>query len=177
MKINLNIKFHSEHTHTGSDESSQAFTAMINTDAIRKELESEDFVAIKVQSDSEAYMQFAQICKVSIKFYAHKFACLFWVGQGHTIPFFNTLTNHVKLFPLLFADKLVPLPSLFFIGKNGTPIEIVTAVTKTVDELKSKIDKVLDRTPPATASTAAAASANLISSKTNIIQAWIFRLN
>lgn len=71
----------------------------------------------------------------------------------------------------------MPLPSLFFIGKNGTPIEIVTAVTKTVDELKSKIDKVLDRTPaPATSSTAATASANLISSKTNTIQAIIFRL-
>lgn len=38
---------------------------MINNDTIRKELESENFVAIKVQSDSEAYMQFAQICKVS----------------------------------------------------------------------------------------------------------------
>lgn len=38
---------------------------MINNDAIRTELESENFLAIKVESDSEAYMQFAQICKVS----------------------------------------------------------------------------------------------------------------
>lgn len=72
----------------------------------------------------------------------------------------------------------MPLPSLFFIGKNGTPIEIVTAVTKTVDDLKSKIDKVLNRTtPPATTTTSAAtASANLISSKINIIQVLIFQL-
>lgn len=56
----------------------------------------------------------------------------------------------------------MPLPSLFFIGKNGTPIEIVTSLTKTVDELKSKIDKVLNRSP-ATASDAAA-SADFISS-------------
>lgn len=81
------------------------------------------------------------------------------------------------MFALLFADKLVPLPSLFFIGKSGAPIEIVTAVTKTVDELKAKIDKVLDRTPPATSSTAASASANLISSKANEIQAFTFQLN
>lgn len=38
---------------------------MINSDSIRSKLESEDFVAIKVQSDSEAYIQFAQICKAS----------------------------------------------------------------------------------------------------------------
>lgn len=48
---------------------------MINTDAIRKELESEDFVAIKVQSDSEAYMQFAQICKASNKLTHYLFVC------------------------------------------------------------------------------------------------------
>lgn len=64
----------------------------------------------------------------------------------------------------LFTDKLVPLPSLFFIGKTGTPIEIVTSVTKTVEELKSKIDKVLNLVKPATSNTAAASSANLISS-------------
>lgn len=70
-------------------------------------------------------------------------------------------------------DKLVPLPSLFFIGKNGTPIEIVTAVTKTVEELQNKIDKVLAGNKPevsssnvssATTSAAATSSANLIAS-------------
>lgn len=50
----------------------------------------------------------------------------------------------------------MPLPSLFFIGKNGTPIEIVTPVTKTVDELKSKIDHVLSTTKPSSAATASA---------------------
>lgn len=79
--------------------------------------------------------------------------------------------------PLLFADKLVPLPSLFFIGKSGAPIEIVTAITKTADELKSKIDKVLDRPPSATSSSAASASANLITSKANEVQVFVFQLD
>lgn len=58
----------------------------------------------------------------------------------------------------------MPLPSLFFIGKNGAPIEIVTGVTKTVDELNSKIDGVLDGVKPKPAASSAAASANLIAS-------------
>lgn len=45
----------------------------------------------------------------------------------------------------LFVDKLVPVPSLFFIGKNGTPLEVVTGITKTVEELESKIATVLER--------------------------------
>lgn len=45
---------------------STAFTKLINDEIVRSKLESEDFVAIKVQSDSEAYMQFAAICKVSL---------------------------------------------------------------------------------------------------------------
>ena len=69
------------------------------------------------------------------------------------------------------VDKLVPLPSLFFIGKNGTPIEIVTAVTKTVDELNSKIDGVLDGVKPKTsAGNSATASANLIASKESLLR-------
>lgn len=60
----------------------------------------------------------------------------------------------------------MPLPSLFFIGKNGTPIEIVTGITKTVDELNSKIDGVLNGVKPkASDSNSATASANLIASK------------
>lgn len=51
----------------GTDEMSTAFTELINTDIVRTKLESDDFVAIRVQSDSEAYMQFAAICKVSHK--------------------------------------------------------------------------------------------------------------
>lgn len=58
------------------------------------------------------------------------------------------------------------MPSLFFIGRNGTPIEIVTGVTKTVDELNSKIDGVLNgMTPNSSNSNSANASANLIASK------------
>ncbi|XP_055325108.1 UBX domain-containing protein 4 [Sitodiplosis mosellana] len=108
----------------GTDELSTAFTELINNEIVRTKLESDDFVAIRVQSDSEAYMQFAAIY------------------------------------------KLVPLPSLFFIGKNGAPIEIVTGVTKTVDELNSKIDGVLNGTKPKPSdSSSAAASANLIASE------------
>ncbi|EDX09624.1 UBX domain-containing protein 4 [Drosophila simulans] len=39
--------------------------------------------------------------------------------------------------------KVVPIPSLFFIGKTGTPLGIATGVTASVDELTEKIDKVL----------------------------------
>lgn len=49
----------------GNDEMSTAFTELINNDTVRTKLEGDDFVAIRVQSDSEAYMQFAAICKVS----------------------------------------------------------------------------------------------------------------
>lgn len=44
-----------------------------------------------------------------------------------------------------FLDKLVPIPSIFFIGKNGTPLDVVTGITKTVEELESKIAQVLER--------------------------------
>lgn len=47
----------------GPDELSTAFATLVNDDRIRNKLESDDFVAIKVQSDSEAYTQFAQICE------------------------------------------------------------------------------------------------------------------
>lgn len=53
------------HNKIGSDELSTAFSKLINDHGIRSQLESDNFVAIKVQSDSEAYIQFAQICKVS----------------------------------------------------------------------------------------------------------------
>ncbi|EDW93816.2 uncharacterized protein Dyak_GE20381 [Drosophila yakuba] len=39
--------------------------------------------------------------------------------------------------------KVVPIPSLFFIGKTGTPLEIATGITASVEELTEKIDKVL----------------------------------
>lgn len=46
----------------GTDDLSQKLTSIINEDSVKRELESNAFVAIKIQSDSEAYVQFAQIC-------------------------------------------------------------------------------------------------------------------
>lgn len=143
----------------GTDEMSTAFTELINNEIIRTKLESDDFVAIRVQSDSEAYMQFAAICKVS-----HNQIIRFDWQLSIKYRLFNNCFDFFLLF--LFVDKLVPLPSLFFIGKNGAPIEIVTGVTKTLDELNSKIDGVLNVVKPkSTETSSATASANLIASK------------
>lgn len=48
----------------GADELSQNLTVTISDSRIRLLLESDRFVAIKIQSDSEAYGQFVQICKL-----------------------------------------------------------------------------------------------------------------
>ncbi|XP_064548186.1 UBX domain-containing protein 4 [Drosophila montana] len=39
--------------------------------------------------------------------------------------------------------KVVPVPSIFFIGKSGTPLDIATGIIGSVEELVAKIDKVL----------------------------------
>lgn len=39
----------------------------------------------------------------------------------------------------------MPVPSIFFIGKNGTPLDVVTGITKTVEELETKMAQVLER--------------------------------
>lgn len=70
-------------------------------------------------------------------------------------------------------DKLVPFPSLFFIGKNGAPIEIVTGITKTVDELETKINGVLEKAGQNATATPATASANLIASMYSDY-CWVF---
>lgn len=88
---------------TGTDELSRTFTELLNHELIKTHLEGKNFVAIKIESSSEAYMQFAQIY------------------------------------------QLVPLPSLFFIGKSGTPIEVVTGNTTSVEELDSKIKSILEK--------------------------------
>lgn len=59
----------------------------------------------------------------------------------------------------------MPLPSLFFIGKNGTPLEIVTGATRTVEELEKKIDNVLEKVKPSSAPSGSNTSADLIASK------------
>lgn len=79
--------------------------------------------------------------------------------------FFNRFTDY-KLFKIRhFPDKLVPLPSVFFIGKNGSPLEIVTGVTNTVAELETKINGVLTKANLNPSTSSGNASSNLIASK------------
>lgn len=86
----------------GKDDTSVQFAQAINAAEVSSRLEEEHFVAIRLESGSEAYRFFAQIY------------------------------------------QLVPVPSLFFIGENGTPLEIV-AGNATAAELASKIDNVLTK--------------------------------
>lgn len=72
-------------------------------------------MAIKIEGESEPYMQFASIYQI------------------------------------------VPVPSIFFIGKAGTPLDITTGVINSVEELESKISKVLQLAGK-TSSVAAASS-------------------
>uniref|UniRef100_A0A0K8V3S4 UBX domain-containing protein 4 n=1 Tax=Bactrocera latifrons TaxID=174628 RepID=A0A0K8V3S4_BACLA len=95
----------------GKDESTQKLSNFINAQKIREKLESDDFVAIKIESDSQAYMQFATIYQV------------------------------------------VPVPSIFFIGKTGTPLEIGTGIIASIGELEEKINKVLTLSGHSTPST------------------------
>lgn len=106
---------------SGSDELSNSLSSIVNDERIRLKLESDRFVAIKIQSDSPAYGQFAQLCKTN---------------DDSVNGSFSISCNR-------FADKLVPVPSLFFIGTNGVPLEIVTGITKSVEELDAKIENVL----------------------------------
>lgn len=47
----------------GKDDNSKQMTNLINSS--KERLESDSFVVVKVESDSEAYMHFAKICKFS----------------------------------------------------------------------------------------------------------------
>lgn len=86
----------------GQNEASLEVAKVIDSSEISTRLEQDDFVSVKLDSDSESYNFFSQIYKV------------------------------------------VPVPSLFFIGTNGAPMEIV-ADDMTVSNLQSKIDSVLNR--------------------------------
>ncbi|XP_020280469.1 UBX domain-containing protein 4 isoform X2 [Pseudomyrmex gracilis] len=86
----------------GKDDTSAQFAHTIDTTEVSSRLEEDSFVAIRLESGSEAYRFFAQIY------------------------------------------QLVPVPSLFFIGENGTPLEIIAGNTTAV-ELASKIDNVLTK--------------------------------
>lgn len=55
----------------------------------------------------------------------------------------KSISNSYEIF---IIDKLVPIPSIFFIGKNGTPLEVVTGIIKTAEELDEKIMDVLQKT-------------------------------
>jgi hypothetical protein len=46
----------------GEDDSSKSIAATVDNTAVSSKLESEDFVVIRINSGSEAYRQFAQIC-------------------------------------------------------------------------------------------------------------------
>ncbi|KAL7732567.1 hypothetical protein ACLKA6_019197 [Drosophila palustris] len=39
--------------------------------------------------------------------------------------------------------KMVPVPSIFFIGNSGTPLDVTTGIIESVEQLVAKIDKVL----------------------------------
>lgn len=93
-------------------------TKLIDDAAIAGKLESNAFVAIKIESDKEEYIQFAKICK--------------WTSQ---------LRTRNPCFSFNFVDQLVPVPSIFFI-KNGIPVKIVTGAIKTVAELEEAINSI-----------------------------------
>ncbi|XP_014480252.1 PREDICTED: UBX domain-containing protein 4 [Dinoponera quadriceps] len=84
----------------GKDDTSAQLAQIINAPEVSSRLEEEHFVAIRVESESEAYGFFVQIY------------------------------------------QLVPVPSLFFIGENGTPLEIIAGAV-TADDLVLKINNVL----------------------------------
>lgn len=86
----------------GKDDTSKNAAATVDDVAVSSKLESDDFVAIKLDSESEAYRQFAQIY------------------------------------------QLVPIPSLFFIGGNGVPLEVVAGEVN-VPELLRRINLVLEK--------------------------------
>ncbi|KAB0803757.1 hypothetical protein PPYR_01152 [Photinus pyralis] len=70
----------------GKDEKSKEFTSLIENEEVSTQLESNHFVAIKVEENSVPHQQFTQIYKQA------------------------------------------SVPSLFFIGKSGSPLEVVTDV-------------------------------------------------
>lgn len=104
---------------------------LINNDKITQKLESESFVAIKIDSEKEEYVQFCKICKYSMK-----------LMKRHV--FIKQIKNSI--------DQLVPVPSIFFI-KNGIPIKVITSALKSVEAIEEAISSVLaNDSIPATSS-------------------------
>jgi chemotaxis protein histidine kinase CheA len=86
----------------GKDGASINAAAALDNVAVSSKLESDEFVVIKLDSESEAYRQFVQIY------------------------------------------QLVPIPSMFFIGLNGVPLEVVAGEV-TVPEMLQRITSVLEK--------------------------------
>lgn len=51
---------------TGSDDKSVQITNIINNEAITNKLESENFVAIKIEANSVPHQQFSEICMTNL---------------------------------------------------------------------------------------------------------------
>ncbi|XP_071449830.1 UBX domain-containing protein 4 isoform X2 [Hetaerina americana] len=101
----------------GDDDASKSTTSAMESSEVSSKLNSDDFVAIRLESGSEPYRQFVQIY------------------------------------------QLVPIPSIFFIGKNGEPVEIL-AGEKTSSQLIGHIDKVLEKCGKQVPTEAVAASSS-----------------
>lgn len=102
----------------GPNESSKELLVLMNQPQISAQLDAANCVSIRIQSETESYTQFAEICKLVYGWHTGIVSII-------SVPF--------------FIDKLVPLPSVFLIGPNGVPLTIVTESTKTVNELDIKI--------------------------------------
>ncbi|XP_017862437.1 PREDICTED: UBX domain-containing protein 4 [Drosophila arizonae] len=85
----------------GQNEMTANLDRYLDDPRVTEKLQTQDFVAVKIQGDSASYAQFISLYKV------------------------------------------VPVPSIFFIGKSGTPLDIATGIVSGVDELLIKINKVL----------------------------------
>lgn len=55
---------HRKKFFVGKDENSKQMTELINNESITTKLESQAFVAIRLDSDKEEYIMFAKICKL-----------------------------------------------------------------------------------------------------------------
>ncbi|KAJ8686574.1 hypothetical protein QAD02_022368 [Eretmocerus hayati] len=86
----------------GKDDASQKVAETMDSTEVSSRLETEKFIAVKLQSDTENYTYFAQIYHI------------------------------------------VPVPSIFFIGINGLPLEVIGNPLSS-SELASKIDSILSK--------------------------------
>lgn len=105
----------------GTDEKSQQISTVLESPDVGSKLSSDNFVAIKVEADSVPHQQFSALC-ILLNYY-NKWT-LYWYILNIT------------------ADKQTPVPSIYFIGKNGLPLKIVTEATDS-GTLTKELDDVL----------------------------------